>query len=224
MKESNKPLHTILTTTSEVKYVTGCKVLHKKDNSSQWRGPGTVIGQVSQQVFLKHESFYIRVHPCKMQLIKPGLRTRLPSSQTNEPDQTENPTSQKSHPSATPQNVDYFISSQDEAPTDWSQPQTEMPSNSNGQHCSQQHHRRLQNHLVPTSPAESLLSPTHCKVTPNTNVKLKVKMKDSWNEATVISRAGKATGKYPNCWKIKERDGTTKSINFDKVHSWKCSQ
>ena len=98
-----------------------------------------------------------------------------------------------------------------------------MPSNSNGQHCSQ-HHRRLQNHLVPTSPAESLLSPTHCKVTPNTNVKLKVKMKDSWNEATVISRASKATGKYPNCWKIKERDGTTKSINFDKVHSWKCTE
>ena len=45
-------------------------------------------------------------------------------------------------------------------------------------------------------------------------------MEDSWNEATVISQAGKVTGKYPNCWNIKERDGTTKSINLGKVHSW----
>ena len=49
-------------------------------------------------------------------------------------------------------------------------------------------------------------------------------MEDSCNVATIISRAGKATAKYPNCWNIKERHGTTKSLNLDRVHSWQCTE
>ena len=50
-------------TISEVRYITGNTVLYKGDNSSKWRGPGVVIGQVSRQIFVKHGSFYIRAHP-----------------------------------------------------------------------------------------------------------------------------------------------------------------
>ena len=59
----------------EIKYVTGDKVLYKRDAAIQWHGPATVIGQVDQQVFVKHGSFYIRVHPCRLQLVKEATRT-----------------------------------------------------------------------------------------------------------------------------------------------------
>ena len=148
-------------TTSEAKYITGDKVLYKRHNSNQWRGPGTVIGQVSQEVFIKHGNFYISVRTCRMQLIKPALRTTdSSSSQTNEPDQTENPNSHDIHPSATAQNV-YSSSPEDEASRDWPQPQTETPSNSNKQHCPQQQHHR-QDHIAPPSPADNPLLSTHC--------------------------------------------------------------
>ena len=166
--------------TSEVKYLTGDKVLYKRDNPNQWQGPGTVIGQVNQQVFIKYGSFHICIHLCRMYLIKPALQTRdSPSSQTNEPDQTENPTSGDIHPSAMPQNVDYSSSLEDEASRDWPQPQTETPSNSSTQHYPQQHHQRQQDCIVPPSSADSPLLSTHCKVTPNTNIIFKVNMEDS---------------------------------------------
>ena len=59
----------------DIKYVTGDEVLYKRNDSTQWHGPATVIGQVDQQVFLKHGSFYVRVHPCRMQLMKGAKRT-----------------------------------------------------------------------------------------------------------------------------------------------------
>ena len=44
-------------------------------DSVQWHGPGFVIGQVDQQVFIKHGSFYVRVHPCRIQLKRGASRT-----------------------------------------------------------------------------------------------------------------------------------------------------
>ena len=103
-----------------IKYVTGDKVLYK-NITRVWEGPGTAIDQMSQQVFIKHGSFYVHVDPCRMQQIKPALRTtNSPSNQTNEPGQTENPTSHVIHLPATPQNVNYSDSSEDEAPRDCS--------------------------------------------------------------------------------------------------------
>ena len=59
----------------EIKYVTGDTVHYKREDATQWHGPATVIGQTDQQVFLKHGSFYIRVHPCRLQLVKEATRT-----------------------------------------------------------------------------------------------------------------------------------------------------
>ena len=41
---------------------------------------GHYIGQNSQQVFVKHSSFYARKHPCRLQLIKPA--SQLPKEMT----------------------------------------------------------------------------------------------------------------------------------------------
>ena len=55
-------------TYSDVKYFTGDIVYYKRNNSNEWRGPGTVIGQEGQQVLIKHGGSYVRVHPCRLLL------------------------------------------------------------------------------------------------------------------------------------------------------------
>ena len=55
--------------TGDVKYCTGDMVYFKRDSSKSWHGPAKVIGQDSQQVLIKQGSYYIRVHPCRLQLI-----------------------------------------------------------------------------------------------------------------------------------------------------------
>ena len=62
-------------TSVEVKYVTGDNVFYKREDKNEWRGPGVVIGQVNQQVFVKHGTFYIRVHPCRLQLVKSSFQS-----------------------------------------------------------------------------------------------------------------------------------------------------
>ena len=41
----------------------------KRANNNEWKGPGTVIEQDGQHVLVKHASTYIRVHPCKLQMV-----------------------------------------------------------------------------------------------------------------------------------------------------------
>ena len=90
-------------TSGDIKYVTGDTVLYKRDDSVQWHGPATVIGQVDQQVFVKHGSFHIRVHPCRLQLIKGASRTVTQLPNANPPNvnierSAESPDNQRSDP------------------------------------------------------------------------------------------------------------------------------
>ena len=71
-----RALHHNVRTSSEVKYITGDMILYKRNDSNEWQGPGIVIGQINQQVFVKHDSFYVRVHPCRLQLVKPASAKR----------------------------------------------------------------------------------------------------------------------------------------------------
>lgn len=75
-----RALNSNVQTSGEVKYVTGDTVLYKREDSVQWHGPATVIGQVDSQVFVKHGSFYVRVHPCRLQLQKEATRTVTPQT------------------------------------------------------------------------------------------------------------------------------------------------
>ena len=57
-------------TYSNVKYITGDKVYFKRSDENRWHGPATVIGQEGQYVLLRNQSSWIRVHPCRLQLIE----------------------------------------------------------------------------------------------------------------------------------------------------------
>ena len=87
-----RALKSNIRTTGDVKYVTGDKVFYKRDAVNQWHGPVTVIGQVDQQVFVKHGSFYIRVHPCRLQLKEQASRTITPFPESRIPSVISNNT------------------------------------------------------------------------------------------------------------------------------------
>ena len=70
-------------TTGDVKYITGDKVYYKR-SAREWHGPANVLGQDGQQVLLKHGSYYVRVHPCRLQLCKPVKSIRKTCSLKNQ--------------------------------------------------------------------------------------------------------------------------------------------
>ena len=57
-------------TSADQKYFTNDKVYYKRQDSKNWKGPGVVLGQEGQQVLVKHGGVYIRVHPCRLSLVK----------------------------------------------------------------------------------------------------------------------------------------------------------
>ena len=74
-------------------YNTGDKVYFKRDDSNRWRGPGTVIGQDRQVVFVRHGGVFIRVPTCRLKKVHSAeddeqIDSQLPvvdqQSQTNE--------------------------------------------------------------------------------------------------------------------------------------------
>ena len=55
-------------THSDTIYCQGDRVYYWRDKSMDCHGPAVVIGQDGQQILVKHGGYYIRVHPCRLQL------------------------------------------------------------------------------------------------------------------------------------------------------------
>ena len=213
----------------EIKYVTGDQVFYKRDAAIQWHGPATVIGQVGQQVFVKHGSFYIRVHPCRLQLTKGATRTvtELPCRQIpdiqNEQLSTNSPASQDEQPTPEPQNrtdgtnPSNVLENQNKAtiPTSTPENQAEAPDSrvTNSDDQTQDHDEiPITPNRVQNPPLSSLRSG------------LAVQYQD-WeeypiHEAVISSRAGKSSGKYQHFWNTTRTDGSHHVVDFSKVYQW----
>ena len=62
------------------------------------------------------------------------------------------------------------------------------------------------------------------KIKPNSLIKYKLSSTSDWETAKIINRAGKATGKYSNCWNISDEYGEQKSIDLSEVEQWKVTK
>lgn len=56
---------------SDTVYHNGDNVYYKRHKNNEWHGPAKVLGRDGSQYLLKHGGSYVRVHPCKMQLVNP---------------------------------------------------------------------------------------------------------------------------------------------------------
>ena len=178
-------------TSSEITYVTTRDlVYYKRDNSNEWRGPGIVIGQVSQQVFIKHGSFHIRVHPCRLQLLKPATRTTDIIPNNLQPNRIPKNNADEQTPNNTYPNEEYSSDSEDDESNENPIINPEFPQNTTSN----------------TSPTPKP------KIQRNLRIKYKTESDSPWKEAIVTQRAGKATGKFSSWWNVEHPDGTSSQL------------
>ena len=59
------------------------------------------------------------------------------------------------------------------------------------------------------------------KLMKNMKVRFKRINEDNWITGTLVSRAGKVTGKYPNAWNAKTEEGIIIPVDFDRdISTW----
>ena len=76
-------------------FQTGDKVYYKKTDSPLWKGPGTVIGQDSVVVFIRHGGTYVRVHSSRIRKvneeeIKDDSNVAIPQKENDTQTQNDN--------------------------------------------------------------------------------------------------------------------------------------
>ena len=71
-------------TYSDTPILSGDSVYYKRNDQTKWIGPAVVLGKDGQQVLVKHGSYYIRVHPCRIQLSNDGRDSVKDINQSND--------------------------------------------------------------------------------------------------------------------------------------------
>ena len=192
----------------------GDSVFYKRADSPCWRGPGVVIGRDGKQVLVRHGGIYVRVHTCRLQ--KASTNGKLEDESG-----VENNTELKAPQS---QSLTDCVIVSDE----YDKPNTlneDLVGGQGGQVVVAR-----ENDSVPTLDGQSaeLLQET-VRGESHPTGSLVGKRIDCYRNGSgqrisgkVISRAGKATGKYSNCYNIcKDSDGEVEWIDLSRdVSDW----
>ena len=219
----------------DIKYETGDSVYYKRDSSKAWHGPGKVLGQDGQQVLIKHGSYYIRVHPCRIRLQHQPLLTPEPSQLNAIPNDTSPHSSQTPMPSVIGHKVQDNISSiprtvitrstitNDNTPN-IVDPQNSVTETRDNNAIGHDNDKSIRSTEIPM-PCQNV-GASH----PEPHTSLPFKLQSGLNvkfidekgqsiKATLNSRAGKVKGLYPHWWNTTFEDGCKTPIDFSKVSS-----
>ena len=169
-------------------FVTGDPVFYKRESSNKWMGPGKVIGQDGNTIFVRHGSVYVRVPNCRILKVGEEFNNKT-SDQTC--DKINDTSSKKSS------SVD------SEAITDESD-----TSDINREPNDQSPPENCDDELVPPTSVET--TTTHADSNPKGKhlpklqdvVRIKDKNSEQWKSARIISRGGKASGKFASWFNV----------------------
>ena len=181
---------------SEQIFENGDRVFYKREGRERWLGPGKVVFQNGKVVFVRHGGIFVRVSPNRLQKVTNYL--------------TENDTEaeQDNKDSENKENTDSTTGKSEEIPT-----VTEELNEDNTQ-------------IIQNTPARTrehtediqAIQRSKQKLKVNDIIQYKLKNANDWIKATVIGRAGKATGRNKNWYNIREDSSEeTKSVNLDEV-------
>lgn len=173
----------------------GCKVFYKRDESNKWKGPGTVIGQDGKIVFVRHGNVYVRVSTNR--LIKVGHEFQEPTESDPGPEIK-----------VTSGEANCIRESSDEESTN------------QRQHADVAIHDGVQ--LDDATLDQNMTDNVTGMPKKNDEIRYKQPGDNIWREATIISRAGKATGKYSSWYNVKHPDEENPiCIDFQSIDKWK---
>ena len=239
--ESNEKLRHALKSktrvTTAVAYNLGDSVYYKRKDSDKWRGPGVIIGKENKQVLVKHGGFYVRVHPCSLQLIQKhnyieGNTVTERNDSNKSSDQSNSQLSERHD-----NNVKSLRNEQVESDIESDFYPTIVNSLEHGEDDTsiegiETLTTRLKDLSLHTESndqsIDSISDNVNSPVISDTFPKVKSKIvyhnpeSNSWNEALVLSRAGKSSGKNKSWFNIKYiKEDKHKSVDFSRIKGWK---
>ncbi|CAF2215336.1 unnamed protein product [Rotaria magnacalcarata] len=199
--------HNIRSFTNE-QFVNGDLVYYKRNNFTEWKGPGTVIGSENQQVLVKHGGTYVRVHPSKlMHATMNAWKHEIPISSVAT-DQVEEVKSNE-------KKVEKMFTDQSDDEDDSEEDLT------SGRETLKE--IRQENNIFLPEPVNSSKAGKTCLVPKiKDHIKYLIHDNESWKSAEVISKAGKATGINKLCMNLKDlKDNSLSCVDFGRIKEWK---
>ena len=208
---------------SNEKFISGDIVYFKRQKNG-WQGPATVVGQLGNQVLIKHGGMLIRMHPCKV-VLKSKADNQVEPVTTRCATQHEDTTERINQQQLKPENeyskpVEYSSSSDSEDSENESDsmhdiPEEEAPAIEEHTVHEEEPSRETSGTVqdVPSGESQEIDQPQWTPVVSqgtSSKVSLKkgdvIRYKDAeseqWEKGLVMSRAGKASGKYKNTFNI----------------------
>ena len=177
--------------------VSGDSVYYKRDDDPRWRGPATVIGRDGKQILVRHGGQCVRVHACRLQ------HCSMADSASKAVDSS--PTACSSRATAEPVTDDGTDSDDCAANTD----------------------------LAQAEPTDGQVEPTDGHTNPHVSTAFTAKgapkvgqriecvnVDGAKNIYKVVSRAGKATGKYRLRYNVEKNNGDIEWVDLAQMTSW----
>ena len=199
----------------------GSEVYYKRNDSHEWYGPGVVIGRDGKQFLVRHGGVYVRVHACRLTSAPVATEEVQQQVPANESPQLPCPT--LPHPERHDDSDDEINFEESRASqTVEVQPDRAVSADAEGQsmvRLSEQSDR-----------ADAEVETGHSSVTPPGRPQPKLKpghrikgiLSDTGEvlSGTIVSRAGKTTGRNKNCFNVlRDTDGSTGYIDFANAFS-----
>lgn len=190
----------------------GDRVFYKRLDGNKWCGPGTVIGHENKQILVRHGGVYYRCHACNV--MKAGqdnnISTEKGEPKTNFPESREN-TLQIQNDKRCYTYDDSDIEDTNDEPT--ANNVEEEDSVNNGNTVQDASNARVDTEVI----KEATMLPKS-----KSRISYISKNAEDWKDATVLGRAGKATGKYRYFVNVLD-DGeeNAKCLNWQEVDDWK---
>ena len=178
---------------SEQVFEHGDRVFYKREGKERWLGPGKVVFQDGKVVFVRHGGVFVRVSPNRLQKVNSSLADEEEKEGENSiKDKTDE---NKGHEEST---EPHTISEDIPAPEPERIDRQNIEQNRNTPEPERMDRQNIQQNRTTLKPNDSIQYKTH-----NT---------DEWIKATVLGRAGKATGKNKHWFNIQEKPAKKRKV------------
>ena len=196
----------------------GDTVHYKREGKERWFGPATVVFQEGKVVFVRHGGIFVRVSPNRIERVNEILERHESGDavqtehkegvvETNEEEtEEESPVSEVIAAPVPAEDQNY------EAPDRNSENQLSVTDQELQTVSSETATGSVENDRDTDRNTERS---TRVKVNDN----IRYKLGDEWVNGTIISRAGKASGKYKNWYNVRNENNDERSIDLER-HDW----
>ena len=173
----------------------GDQVYFKRNQSDRWMGPGTVIGSENKQVLVKHGGSYVRVHPCRLQMYSGKLSETLDAEISSVSTSKENETNEDCVKETSCSENDQLMLGTGDYPQEDYVPREEIPSPQSMSVPVQEMNQGLSTRSRGRPPKTTKTADKVSLPKVGEQIFCKLQDENDWKKLSIISKAGKSTGK-----------------------------